>query len=337
VVALLADRRGELKILLILLASGVFACYTANHFAHGFWPLFLIAACTAVFLSPVMPVCESLTMLHAMRGQIDYGRVRLWGSISFILATFAGGELLGGWSADAILWAIIASTAVTIVVAACLPDTRSELVTRRRGAFLQLARHRVLLLFIVAVGLLASSHAALYAFGTIHWRHAGISDRVIGLLWGEGVVAEILLFLVGGAFMRRIHPGDAMLLAAAGGVLRWTVLALTAEPWALFAVQWLHALTFGAAHLGGMAFIARAAPAGFSATVQSLYAALGMGAAAALAILMVGPVYATFGAGAYYFMTGLSLLGGAAAWALRHAWDGRRIELPETQPATSAS
>jgi PPP family 3-phenylpropionic acid transporter len=325
-IALLADRRGELKILVTVLAAGVFACYTANHFAHGFWPLFAIAAATAVCMSAIMPVMESLTMLHAARGEADYGRVRVWGSISFILATFAGGEILGRLAADSILWAIVASSVVTIVVSACLPDTRSELVARRRGAFHALARHRVMLLFLASVGCLAGSHAALYAFGTIHWRHAGIDDRVIGLLWGEGVVAEILLFMVGGAFMRRVHAADALLLAAAGGVVRWVVLGLTTEPAVLFAVQWLHALTFGAAHLGGMAFIARAAPAGYSATVQSLYAALGMGAASALAILLVGPVYAAFGGGAFYFMAALSLLGGAAALMLRRAWGGGQIE-----------
>ena len=65
-----------------------------------------------------MPVAESLTMLHAVREHIDYGRVRLWGSISFMLATFAGGALLEAWSTDVILWAITACTAVTILVAA---------------------------------------------------------------------------------------------------------------------------------------------------------------------------------------------------------------------------
>jgi len=333
--ATLADRRGEIKILLILLTSGVLASYTANHFAHGFGALLAIAVCTAIFASPVMPVCESLTMLHAVRGHVDYGRVRLWGSISFMLATFAGGALLEAVNPDAILWAITGCTGVTILVAACLPDTRSELVARRRGAFGQLARHPVMLLFIVTVAFLSSSHATMYAFGTIYWRQADLSEAFIGTLWAEGVIAEILLFAVGAVFMRRIRPADAMLLAASGGVLRWTVLALSTEPAALIAVQWLHALTFGAAHLGGMAFIVQAAPVGFSATVQSLYATFGMGAASALAILMVGPLYAKYGGpGAYYAMTGLSLLGGMAALILRRAWDGRRIELRDDGTAT---
>jgi PPP family 3-phenylpropionic acid transporter len=132
--------------------------------------------------------------------------------------------------------------------------------------------------------------------------------------------------------MRRIRPADALLLAAAGGILRWTVLGLTTDTAALVAVQWLHALTFGAAHLGGIAFVAQAAPAGYAATVQSLYAVLGTGASIALAMLLVGPVYAAFGAGAFLAMTVLSVLGGAVALLLRGAWDGRRIEL-----ATSAS
>jgi PPP family 3-phenylpropionic acid transporter len=134
VIALLADRRGELKILLVVLCSGICASYALNHFAHGFWPLFAIAVVTAVFTSPVMPVTESLTMLHAARGHADYGRVRLWGSISFILATFAGGEILGGWSTDAILWALIAASAGSTLAALCLPDTRSALVPRLPGS-----------------------------------------------------------------------------------------------------------------------------------------------------------------------------------------------------------
>ena len=335
--AMLADRRGELKILLVLLTSGLLTSYSANHFAHGFWPLFAIAVCTAVFFTPITPVSESLTMLHAARGDVDYSRVRMWGSISFILASYLGGALLGAWKADAILWAATLSVAVSIAVAACLPDTRSELFARRRGAFQQLARHRVMLLFLAAVGLLASSHAALYAFGTIYWRHAGISDRVIGMLWAEGVIAEILLFWVGGAFMRRVRPGHAMLLSAAGGVVRWTVLAVSTDPAVLFAVQWMHALTFGAAHLAGMAFVARAAPPGFAATVQSLYATIGTGAATALAILLVGPIYAAFGGGAYYIMAALSLAGGGAAWLLLRRWDGARIELAAATPVPSTS
>ena len=327
-IAQLADRRGELKRLLLLLMTGVVAGYAASSFAYGFWPILAIMAATAVFNSAVVPVGESMTMLHASKGHIDYGRVRLWGSVSFILASLLGGELLAGFAPDIVLWAVVFCGAATVAAILAMPDTRSEATPRRRGAFRGLIRHPTLLLFLGTAALLSSSHAVMYAFGTIHWRAAGISDRVIGLLWAEGVIAEILLFLIGGAFMRRIRPADALLMAAAGGVLRWAVLGYSTDPVALFAVQGLHALTFGAAHLGAMAFVARAAPAGFTATVQSLYNAIGMGAASALAIMLAGPLYAAVGGDAFYLMSALSLAGGAAALVLRRRWDGSRIDLP---------
>lgn len=336
-IAQIADRRGELKRLLLVLMIGVVAGYTANSFSYGFWPILGIMVCTAVFNSAVMPVGESLTMMHASRGHIDYGRVRLWGSVSFIMTAFLGGELLSSGEPDVVIWAIIACGAGTVAAILFMPDTRSEPIPRQRGDFRRLIRHPTLLLFLGTAALLSSSHAVLYAFGTIHWRAAGIDDRIIGLLWAEGVIAEILLFVVGGAFMRRIRPADAMLLAAAGGVLRWIVLGYTTDTTALFAVQGLHGLTFGAAHLGAMSFVARAAPDGFTATVQSLYNALGMGAAAALAIMLSGPLYEAVGAQAFYLMSVLSFAGGVAALVLRRRWDGRQIALPSAGSATAAS
>lgn len=336
-IAQVADRRGELKRLLAVLIVGVLIGFAAMAGARGFAMILVIMAVTAVFNSAVIPVGESLTMMHAGRGDIDYGRVRLWGSISFIFTAFLGGELLAGWAPDVILWAVIACGTGTLAAVLCLPDTRIERMARQRGAFRRLVRHPTLLLFLGTTALLSSSHAVMFAFGTIHWRAAGISDRVIGLLWAEGVVAEILLFLVGGAFMRRIRPADAMLMAAAGGMLRWAVMGYSTDPLALFAVQGMHAFTFGAAHLGALSFVAQAAPTGFRATVQSLYNALGMGAASGLGILLAGPLYKGVGGHAFYLMCLLSMLGGVAALVLRRVWDGGQIVLPGAGPSTSAS
>jgi len=327
-IAQFADRRGESRRLLLLLMTGVVAGYAANSAAYGFWPILFISIFTSALIRAAMPVGDALTMLHAVRRQVDYGRVRLWGSISFIGASFLGGELLAAWDADAVLWAILVFAASTVAVIFFLPDTRSEPTPRQRGAMRRLVGQPTLLIFLVAAALLSSSHAVLYAFGTIHWRDAGVNDRIIGLLWAEGVIAEILLFAVGGAFMRRIRPADAMLMAAAGGILRWIVLGYTTDVVALFAVQFLHGLTFGAMHLGAMAFVAQAAPQGYTATMQSFYNAIGVAGFSALAMIFVGPLYEAVGGHAYYLMSALSLAGGAAALVLRRQWDGNRIELP---------
>jgi PPP family 3-phenylpropionic acid transporter len=327
-IAQLADRLGERRRILIVLATGVVCSYALYFFTDTFWQILLVSIPAAMFRGAIMPVGDSLTMMNAARGKVDYGRVRLWGSVTFILTSFAGGELLEHWPEDVVLWFILALGGVGVASCLMLPDTRTAPPPRRRGAFWQLARHPVILRFLCTAALLSSSHAVLYAFGTLHWRAAGVSDRIIGLLWAEGVVAEIILFAVGAAVVRRLGPTRMMLLATAGGLVRWTMLGASTELPVLLFAQALHALTFGAAHLAAMHFISSAAPPGLSATAQSLYNALAMSATIAIAVPLSGPLFEVLGGQAYYAMTALSLAGGAMALRLSRYWDGGRIELP---------
>lgn len=329
VIAQFADRHGERKRLVILLLAGVTAGYSLYLLADGFWQILVVAMIIAVFNSAVNPVGDSLTMLNASRGYTDYGRVRLWGSVSFILTSFLGGVLLARLGEDAILWAILALAVFAVTVACILPDTRAEKAQQgKRGVIWRLALHPVMLLFIVAMSLNSGSHAVLYAFGTLNWRDAGISDQVIGLLWAEGVVAEIILFAVGARLIDRFGLMPLLALAAVAGVIRWTLLAVSNDLAVLVVAQALHALTFGAGHLAAMSFVSRAAPVGMSATAQSLYNALAMGAAIAIAVPLSGIAYAEFGDQAYLLMTLMSALAGVCVLVLSRRWNGRRLELP---------
>lgn len=327
-VAQFADRSGERKRLLILLTGGLFVSYGLYAFAGGFWAILLVAVPAAMFRGAINPVGDSLTMTNAARGRTDYGRVRLWGSVTFIAASFLGGEMLARWGEDFVLWAILALIGLGMVTCFFLPDTRVERAPKRRGALRLLLRQKVILCFVATMALLSSSHAVLYAFGTLHWRQAGVSDRMIGLLWAEGVLAEIILFAVGAAAVRRLGVTRLMLLAALAGLIRWTALGASTDLPVLLAAQVLHGLTFGAAHLGAMNFIVQAAPVGYSATAQSLYNAIAMSAAIAIAVPLSAPLFEAAGGHAYYAMTGLSLAGGLGVLLLSRLWDGRRIELP---------
>ncbi len=321
--ARLADRSGERRRPLILLAAGLLASYSLYLVGEGVWQFVAIAALVAVFQGPMVPLTDSLALMQVRVGRVDYGRVRLWGSLSFIGANLLGGVLVQEYVEEAILWAILGSIVLVLVACLLLPDDRVEPATIRWSAILRLAFHPIFGTFLLTVALLQGSHAVLYAFASVHWRAAGIADATIGWLWAEGVIAEIVLFFVGASWSRRLGPGGMMVLAAAAGVLRWMMLGLGTDLPVLMAAQLLHAFTFGAAHLGAMAFIARAAPAPLSATAQSLYSALAMGATFALVLPFAAPLYAAVGASAFFAMAGLSLVGGLAAAILARLWQGR--------------
>jgi PPP family 3-phenylpropionic acid transporter len=156
-----------------------------------------------------------------------------------------------------------------------------------------------------------------YGFGTIQWRAAGLSDGFIGLLWAEGVIAEIVLFWYSAKLMRRIHPVRMILIGGVLGAVRWAGTGATNDAAALLVLQALHGVSFGATHIGAIHFLRDRAPPGLTATAQGLYSALPMGLLGGLTMMAAGPLFAAFDAGAYYAMAAMCVAGTLLAWCLR--------------------
>jgi PPP family 3-phenylpropionic acid transporter len=138
------------------------------------------------------------------------------------------------------------------------------------------------------------------------------------VLWSEAVAAEVAVFIfVGPALLRRLGVAGAVALAAAAGILRWTVEAETAMISMLAFVQPLHGLTFALMHLTCMRVIARSVPAHLAATAQALYA-LGPGLATAGLVWLSGRLYAAFGPSGFLMMAALCALALPLAIGLRN-------------------
>lgn len=311
------DRTGERRRPMILFAALSLAGYALYPFAQGFWQILVIGMAVGATLSALMPLGESLTMRLTYERGMDYGRIRLWGSIAFILGAFGAGSFLEGREPDTVLWLLLAMLAILLLSCTSVPDHRQPKPAGRGFPVLALLRKPQFALFIAACGMLQASHAVYYGFATLHWRAAGISDFTIGLLWAEGVAAEVALFALGNRAVSSFGPVGLMLLAASAGMLRWSVTAWTADLGSLLAVQTLHALTFGAAHLGAMHYIQRTVPGPQSASAQSLYSAIGMGLVVGLAMSVSGLLYEAEGGGAFLAMAALSLVGGLLCLVLR--------------------
>ncbi len=315
-IAHFADRSGAHKKIILVSAGGGVIAYALFGLAEGFWPLFAISILASAMFMSLIPLGENLSSRASVEYRFDYGRVRLWGSFTFILASYAAGWVIERTGDAAILWMMIGALAAAFVAGFTLPGPKPRERGPVRFPALALLRRRDFLVFIAAVSLLQSSHAMIYLFGTIHWRGAGLTDDVIGALWAEGVIAEIILFAFSGAVVARLGPLRLMLIAAAAGLVRWTILAGTTDLAALIAVQWLHGLTFGAAHLAAMHYILRTIPEQMSATAQALYSGLATGVIMGVTMLVAGNLYERFAGGAFYAMIALSLAGGLAAIVL---------------------
>ena len=329
-IAHVVDRRGDRRKPMVLLSLGATVAFAAYELCSEMWQFALVAVVVGAMWGTINPLGDSLALVNARQGRLNYGRVRLWGSISFILATLAGGQILDVWPESAIFWSLLATFAVVTVVCLITPDTRVEAPPVQSNVFRvfwRLMSEPRFALFILASALLQTSHLVVYIFGTLHWRDAGIDDFIIGVLWAEGVVAEIVLFSFGAALTARFGAAGLLMMAAVAGVMRWPLLAFSTDLSVLFVAQALHGVTFGAAHLGAMAFLSRAIPPSLSATAQTLHGAVALGVASAIISPLLGGLYESWGGGAFYIMTLFSLAGGVVAFIAAQRWNGETLDL----------
>ncbi|MTH97796.1 MFS transporter [Roseibium sp. RKSG952] len=241
-----------------------------------------------MFWSPVVPLSDAYALDVARNTGADYARMRLWGSVGFVLATIIGGLMAGEEGSSFVTLGILFGVLSTGVIAISLPgqhvpgsDGGSDAGNAKPALF---ARPWFWAL-LCAAGLLQATHAAYYGFGTLFWRAAGIPDFEIGLLWAIGVAAEIVLFTFAGRLTQRFGPVRFLLAAAIASAIRWSLFPLFDSFAAAAALQLLHGLSFGAAHLGIVGYLARVVPPKWAATGQGLSAAsIGIQTAAGLAL-----------------------------------------------------
>lgn len=278
--------------------------------SRGYTAILAATAALSLFWCAIMPLAEASAMEGVRRRGLDYGRMRLWGSISFIAANLGAGYLVDLMSVDAALALIALSFMVTGWFAFGLPAPRRE--AENGDAFsrqnLTLLVRIPFLLAIAVAALLQSSHMLIYGFGTLHWQSLGYPNLLIGALWAIGVIAEIGLFAFSGAVVRAVGAWPLLLVAALAAVLRWAIMPFDPPLGLLVVLQTLHGLTFGATHLAIVNLVADAVPAELGGTAQSIMYALAS-LAGSLAMLGAGVLYAAYGAGAFWAMSGLALGG----------------------------
>ncbi|GAB4224207.1 MAG: MFS transporter [Kiloniellaceae bacterium] len=322
----LSDRAGWSKGTIVLVACLSLVAFAAFLPASGFTWIVAVQVLVAASFPLLVPLGESQAMAAVYRHSLDYGRIRLWGSLAFILGSLSAGRLVAAFDAEWVLWLILAALLVTVTAAVMLPGSARAPAAgpgsedRSLSGLLRLLRQPGLLAFLLAAGMIQASHAAYYGFSSLHWRAGGIGETTIALLWAEGVVAEILFFAVSRKLSERFTPVTLLVAAGLLGGLRWAATAASSDLGVLVAVQTLHAATFAATHLAAMHFITRATPPGLAASMQSFYSALSGGLAMGGSLLLAGRLYEATPASAFAGMAVLAVAGtGLALFAARHA------------------
>ena len=310
----IADRCDAARAVIIIGAAGSLLGYVAVALAWTPEAIMAAIALASAFYAPLMPLADAYALGGlAARGR-SYGPVRLWGSAAFIAGTLGGGLLLDLIAPLDLIWVVVTALLVNAGAAGLLAPLGVNAPTglaNRASASVLLCDRRFLVI-AGAAALIQASHAVYYGFSTLQWRAAGLDGVTIGILWAVGVVAEIALFAISARLA--LKPVALLLAGAAGGVLRWGMMAFDPPVLTLAVLQCLHAFSFGATHLGAVGFMARAAPPALAASAQG-YLAVVLASVMAAAMGISGELYARWGSGAYWAMAVLAALGALALLA----------------------
>lgn len=259
----LADRfRIEGKILWI---GAVIALAGAALLAVG--PAYAVAGATLMALgrAPLDTTLEGITLRILGPDPVAYGRVRLWGSIGFLLGALAGGLLEGGmleaWAGFGPMSLGAALAGALLLLALGTPSAgRFEPVPVGPALRALWGEPRVRW-FLAMAALHFLSHSGATAFLAVHLDALGAPGSVTGVAIAVGVGVEILMMANSRAIFSRMSPDTVLLGAVLLALPRWLLNAALLSPAAVVAIQALHGFTFGAFWVAATAWLgARAAP-----------------------------------------------------------------------------
>lgn len=329
----LADRaRDRANVYIALVAASLLLA--AGYFLPPTYAVVLVVSLAlAVVWTPHSPIADSLALSGVRRFGSNYASMRKWGSISYLCANLAGGFILSATSAAAVPVIIFVAFASALAVGLIAPRLgRPRRASPLSASDIQQSAPKLLnayfLYFSIGVGVITASHAFLYGFVSIYWKSIGISDSVVGLLWGWGVVAEICMFMVFTRVFGSFSVVSIMVMAGVGSIVRWIAFPLI---WPLglgvagfFGVQTLHAISVALVLIGLQKMIGETVSEERTGAAQGI-AYFSNGFFTAVVTLLSGPLYDHFGADGFFAMIPIALIGLALIGLAARSAPQRRI------------
>lgn len=267
----------------------VFATFSLTHTAIA---LLLVMTVFGLLFNAVMPQFEAMTLTALGPRANEYGRIRVWGSLGFLLVAGSYGALLDRWGNAMFVWLSLPLFVATLWAAALhRADPGPERVPTPTDAGHLWRRPGVRRFLIVAL-LMQVSFGPFYVFYTLHLQAHGHSGLAVGALWAIGVLVEIALFWVAPQAIARFGADRLLPVCMGVTVARWIVTALFADSFAVMALaQATHALGFAMFHACNMRLMTEYFPGRRAATGQSLLYGFSSGIGGVIGALMAAAAW----------------------------------------------
>lgn len=297
--AALADHRGWRKRMLAIDLAGMGIAMLCLVVPAGFWVLMPLMGVRAAFFSPATSLADSMIVRMAVRHHLNYGGMRLWGSLSFAIASIACGAL---WQHTGYRPMFVAAGLVYFAVAGAVPRLEEgDTVQRRyRAPLRSVFEDRLLLVLLLASFLVACGMGMDLTFAGIYMTRLGGGGLLVGALFSVAALCELPTMRFSSNLAARAGWPGTLLLSYGLFIIAYVGYALSPSPAFLLAFSASRGLAYGLFYVSTVRFISDRTPPEWSSTLQTLITGTTFAAAQLVASPLGGQIYDTGGPVAVY-------------------------------------
>lgn len=309
-----ADHTQRRVAVLRVSALAAVAVFIGMFFGTVFTQFFLVMLALNTCTSAQGPLSEAL-MLSEMKGDLThYGRLRLWGSVGFIVSVTCAGQLLDRQGIKLMPWICWSLLGLVLLASLRMQESTHRLVHRELPSVWLILKKPEVGAFFVSTFMMIAAHSSLYVFYSLFLVQIDYSKTVIGLMWSLGVVAEIVFFYYQASLFRHLGVKLLMLSSLAIAVGRFLMIGFGARSlfWLLIA-QVLHAATFAAHHSASVITMQRWFSGPLQARGQALYISISYGLGGSFGGLVLSRFWSDTNGRAVFFGAAILALAGFAA------------------------
>lgn len=305
----LADHTGRRVMVVQLAALGGFVSFIGFFFGQSFAWIFLVMLLMSFCWSAALPLIEAVTLSHLGDKTDQYGQIRSWGSVGFILAVVGMGYLLDVVEIIWLLWIVLALKLGIVVFSRSIPETEVIGSSVDQDSIRQVCKRPEVMAFLLSSLLMIFAHGVYYTFYSIYLVEHGYDKGLVGWLWAVGVICEIGVFFLMPWMMQRFSLKAILVFSFACAILRFLMIGWGIEWLAVILLaQVLHAATYGTHHVAAIMVVHHYFHGRHQAKGQTIYTSVAYGIGGTLGAIMSGYTWDSLGAEITFTISAASTL-----------------------------
>lgn len=284
-ISALADRRSwRVQILQLAIGGGAVFIFFLKY-PHTYLGVAATLLLMSIAFSPLMSIADSLVVNMAKRKALNYGSMRLWGSIGFASSATLFGMVFQRFGFGPMFTIGCLLMIPLFIVAGTLeagPGTKNS----QRQPLSGIVQDKGLVILIGVSFLMGISNSLSMSFDGIYVQYLGGGNALVGAIVGVSGVSEIITMQYGQKIAQRLKSMNALSLSLGMMGIAYVGYVLAISPWMLVPAAILRGLGFGLFFTNIVGLVNERAPDEWVTTAQSLRAVAMFG----LAPLLAGPL-----------------------------------------------